>query len=74
MKVIDEGELLENIRQNVSREKKIVREMNSLFNHSRNSETKKEKDMISFQIKMLKRELVKSTDSVINSAERVSMV
>ncbi len=65
--------LINKIEKDILREKKIIGEMNSLFNHFKNTNNPEEKRMISSQIEILKKPLQKTGQEVINSAERISL-
>jgi len=64
---------IEQLKANISIERKIINELSSLFNHYRNADTPGEKRMISSQITMLKNELRKVGNDVISAAERIQM-
>src|SRR3989344_6035575 len=59
------------LKAGISIERKIVNELNSLFNHYRNADSPGEKRMISSQIGMLKNELRKTGNEVISNAEKI---
>ena len=57
----------------ISRQKKIMMELNSLFNYLQNAESSRERAMISSQIGLLKNELRNSGKGVISSLEKISL-
>jgi hypothetical protein len=65
--------LIETLRKNISREKKIINELNSLFNYFKNTNDPEEKRMISSQIENLKKPLQKTGQEIINSAKEISL-
>jgi len=65
--------LIEKIEKNILREKKIVSELNSLFNHLKNTDNPEEKRMVSLQITILKKSFQKTGQEIINSAEKISL-
>ena len=65
--------LIEKIEKNILREKKIVSELTSLFNHLKNTDNPEEKRMVSSQITMLKKSLQKTGQEIIDSAEKISL-
>jgi flagellar protein FlaJ len=65
--------LIQKLGKNILREKKIVSELISLFNYSKNIDDPEEKRMISLQITMLKKSLQKTGQEMINSAEKISL-
>ncbi len=65
---------IEQFGEIISRQKKIIKELNSLFNYSRNAEGPGEKAMVSSQIGMLKNELRKTGSKAISSIEKISLV
>ncbi len=64
---------IEKIGKNILQEKKIVSELNSLFNHFKNADNPEEKRMVSSQVIILKKSLQKTGQEVINSAEKISL-
>ena len=67
----DKSILIEQLKAGISVERKIVNELNSLFNHYRNADSPGEKRMISSQVGMLKNELRKTGNEVISNAEKI---
>ena len=65
--------LIQKLGKNILREKKIVSELISLFNYSKNIDNPEEKRMISSQVTMLKKSLQKTGQEMINSAEKISL-
>ncbi len=65
--------LINKIGENILQEKKIVSELNFLFNHFKNTNTPEEKRMIASQITVLKKPLQKIGQEVINSIEKISL-
>ena len=65
--------LIQKLGKNILREKKIVGELISLFNHLKNTDNPEEKRMVSSQITILKKALQKTGQEVINSAEKISL-
>ena len=71
--MVKENLSIEQLEASIFRQKKIVRELNSLFNYSINVETSGEKVMISSQVGMLKKELKRTGKEVIDTLEKVSL-
>ena len=71
--MVDKNISIEKLGESISKERKIVNEMNSLFNHLRNAETQGEKRMVSSQIEMLKNELRKTGNDVVGTMEKISL-
>src|SRR3989344_2333432 len=69
--MLDKNVLIEQLRGSISRERKILNELSSLFNHYRNADSPGEKRMISSQTSMLKNELRKTGNEVIANAEKI---
>lgn len=65
--------LINKLGKNILQEKKIVSELNSLFNHLKNADNPEEKRMVSSQIIMLNKALQKTGQEIINSAEKISL-
>lgn len=65
--------LINKLGKNILKEKKIVSELNSLFNHLKNADNPEEKRMVSSQIIMLNKALQKTGQEIINSAEKISL-
>ncbi len=65
--------LINKLGKNILKEKKIVSELNSLFNHLKNADSSEEKRMVSSQIIMLNKALQKTGQEIINSAEKISL-
>jgi len=63
---------IEKLGKNILREKKIVSELISLFNYSKNIDNPEEKRMISSQITILKKSLQKTGQEINNTAEKIS--
>ncbi|HEB47160.1 MAG TPA: hypothetical protein ENI22_01695, partial [Candidatus Pacearchaeota archaeon] len=64
---------IEKLGKNILREKKTVKEINSLFNYFGYADTQEEKRMISSQIEELISSLRKTGKDVIGSAEKISL-
>ncbi len=64
---------IEKLGKSILRERKTVKEINSLFNYLSNADTREEKRMISSQIGELKNSLRKTGQEVIGSAEKISL-
>ncbi|HUW44149.1 MAG TPA: type II secretion system F family protein [Bacillota bacterium] len=64
---------IEKIRESVLQEKRIINEMNSLFNYSKNVNDPQEKRMIYLQIENLKAPLQKIGREVVGSVEKFSL-
>lgn len=64
---------IENLRENISKERKIVSELNSLYNYMKNSDNRQEKNMISSQIQGLTSALNATGKNVLSSAEKISL-
>jgi len=64
---------IEKLRENILKEKKIINEINSLFNYFKNTNDPQEKKMISLQIENLKEPLQKIGREVIGSTEKFSL-
>ncbi len=62
------------LRRIISIEKKIIRELNSLYENLRKTKDVKEKEMISSQIKSLKISLKKVNKSVLSILEKISLI
>ena len=65
--------LIEKLGENISQEKKIIGELNSLSTYLKNTNDPEEKRMISSQIEILKKALQKTGQVIIGSAERISL-
>ena len=65
--------LIQKLGKNILREKKIVSELISLFNYSKNIDNPEEKRMISSHMIVLKKSLQKTGQEIINSAEKISL-
>jgi len=65
--------LIKKLGKNISQEKKIVSELNSLFNYFKNTNNPEEKRLVSSQIELLKKALQKTGQEIINSAEKISL-
>ena len=64
----------ENLKKNISREKKIIEELVSLSTHARESGTAEERRLISSQITDLKASLKKTSRDVLGALEKISLV
>ena len=65
--------LIEKLGENISQEKKIIGELNSLSTYLKNTNDPEEKRMISSQIEILKKVLQKTGQIIIDSAEEISL-
>jgi flagellar protein FlaJ len=64
---------LERLGQGIGQQRKVINEMNSLFNYLENSDSAQEKKMISSQIEALVNSMRKSGQQILQAAERISM-
>lgn len=71
--MVKENLSIEQLEASIFRQKKIVKELNSLFNYARNAETSGERQMVSSQVGMLKKELKRTGKEVIDTLEKVSL-
>src|SRR3989344_406718 len=66
-------EMIERLAMSISKEKMIAREIGSLFNHLKNSDSAGERRMVSSQIAMLKNELRKTGNETIEILEKIML-
>jgi hypothetical protein len=64
---------LSRLKETISRERKTINELNSMFNHLKNTEDTKEKSMFASQIKILENSLKKTNDDVEKILEKISL-
>lgn len=69
----EEGESIERLGGIVARQRKVVTELISLLNYSKNADTPAEKRMVSSQIEMLRYELRKVGNQINDAVEKISM-
>jgi len=69
--MINEENLIENIKNGVDKEKKILKELVSMFNSLGEVKDNEEKDMISSQIESLKKSLKEENDKSFQALKRI---
>lgn len=69
----EENDPIKNLGEKISREKKIVSEIDPFLNYLKNSENPRERSMIESQLKHLLNKLNESGEEVINSTEKISL-
>ena len=68
-----EKDSFEEFKKIISKEKRIVKELNSLFNYFKNVKNIEEKRMVSLQITSLKNSLRKTNESIAKVLEKISL-
>jgi Flp pilus assembly protein TadB len=66
-------DLLSSLKEIISKEKKTIKELDSLFNYLKNTEDIKEKNMFSSQIKILENSLKKTNENLGELLEKISL-
>ena len=66
-------DLFSNLKEIISKEKKTIKELNSIFNYLKNSDDIKEKEMFSSQIKILENSLKKTNENLGELLEKISL-
>ncbi len=64
---------MERLKEDISKEKKTVQEINSLFDHLQKTENVGEKKLVSLQITSLKNSLKKTNQSVSDSLKKINI-
>ncbi len=68
-----ESNPLENIREKISKQRKIIKEMQSFINERKNSDTNEERDLINSQLDSLQESLKKSSKEIISNLEKINV-